>query len=62
MAAYEVEMHSEPGMWTYYRFSVRVNADNHEHAIDAARAKVKREAFPERPLNSWVIDDVRCAG
>jgi len=62
MRIYNVYLHSEPGFWEYYSGKITVKATSVECAIEFAKTKLKNGAFPDRPRNSWIIDNVTTPG
>jgi hypothetical protein len=58
MINYRVHLHSQPGMWEFYRGHVDVMADDETEAIKNAVRRLRNTSFPDRPLNSWVLDRV----
>lgn len=56
---YHVFYHSKPAPGlTFYEGSTKVWASSAKDAEGSAKLKLKCDAFPERSLESWVIDRV----
>lgn len=58
MNRYRVYLHSEPGMWEFYKGHVDVLAEDDTEAIKVAVRRLRSTSFPDRPLNSWVLEKV----
>lgn len=53
---YRVHLHSKPAVGlTFYEGYVDVLADSADQAPDAAMAKLRRTAFPDRTPNDWRV-------
>jgi hypothetical protein len=59
---YRVYLKSKAGMWARYSGYVDVNAGDERDAEFAAKAKLRRTSFPDRPMDGWITERIECRG